>query len=404
MSTTGAQAPRGPLEGIRVLDVGTMIAGPVAATLLGDFGAEVIKVEQPKGGDPIRSIGPFASGESLWWNVEGRNKKSVTLDLHLPEGQALFRKLVQSADVVVENFKPGTMDKWNVGYAALRQANPKVVMLSVSGFGQTGPYAERRGYDRIALAFAGLLNMTGFPDRAPVRPGTAVADYQSALFGAFATMMALYHRDARGGEGQHIDVSLYETVFRFTDIMVTAYDKIGMRRERQGNLHFAAAPGDHFETQEGRYVVLTVSSNGMFERLCGAMGRPELAKDPRFAIHDARWKNIVEINGLVADWVKSRPGREICETLEEHGLAYSMVHSVEDIMDNEHYRARENIITVDNPKTGPLKMQGVLPRMCGTPGPVPKAAPVLGDSTDAVFGALGLDAAELARLRAAKVI
>lgn len=399
-----AKGGAGPLAGIRVLDVGTMIAGPVAATLLGDFGAEVIKVEQPSGGDPIRKIGPFASGESLWWNVEGRNKKSVTLDLHSPDGQALFHRLVRTADVVVENFKPGTMAKWNVGYEALKAVNPRVVMLSVSGFGQTGPYAERRGYDRIALAFAGLLNMTGFPDRAPVRPGTAVADYQSALFGAFATMMALYHRDARGGEGQHIDVSLYETVFRFTDIMVTAYDKLGMRRERQGNLHFAAAPGDHFETREGRYVVLTVSANSMFERLCKAMQREELVRDPRFATHDVRWKNIAEINGIVADWVKSKPGREICEVLESNGLAYSMVHSVEDIVGNEHYAARENIVTVDNPATGPLRMQGVLPRMCGTPGVTPTAAPVLGSSTDEVFGALGLSTEETARLRTAKVI
>lgn len=390
----------GPLAGLRVLDVGTMIAGPVAATLLGDFGAEVVKVEQPGTGDPMRQIGPFANEESLWWNVEGRSKRSITVDLRKAEGQVLFRRLAEHADVVVENFRPGTMARWGLGYDELKAVNPRLVMLSVSGYGQTGPYASRAAYDRIALAFGGLLNITGFPDRAPVRPGTAVADYQAALFGAFAVMLALYHRDAGDGPGQHIDVSLYESIFRFTDILVTAYDKLGIRRERRGNTHFAAAPGDHFKTSDGRYIVLTVSSNGMFTKLCAAMERPALANDPRFSTHDARWKNIDEINGIVGAWIRAIPVPALCETLDRNGLAYSLVYSVEDIVADPHYAARGSIVSVDNERTGPLKMQGVLPRLCGTPPPAIRPAPTLGADTEAILRELlGLTDDGIADLR-----
>lgn len=395
----------GPLAGIRVLDVGTMIAGPVAATLLGDFGAEVVKVEQPGTGDPMRQIGPFANEESLWWNVEGRSKRSITIDLRITEGQALFRRLVEHADVVIENFRPGTMARWNLGYEELKSMNPRLVMLSVSGYGQTGPYAPRAAYDRIALAFGGLLNATGFPDRAPVRPGTAVADYQAALFGAFSVMLALYHRDARNGVGQHIDVALYEAIFRFTDIMVTAYDKLGIKRERRGNTHFAAAPGDHFETSDGRYIVLTVSGNGMFTKLCAAMEHPDLVSDPRFATHDARWRNIDEINGIVGAWIRSNPVPLLCEALDRNGLAYSLVYSVADILEDPHYAARETIVSVDNSRTGPLKMQGVLPRLSETPGPAIRPAPTLGADTEAILrDMLGLTGEAIADLRASGAI
>lgn len=398
-------ASKGPLHDIRVLDIGTMIAGPVAATLLGDFGAEVIKVEQPAGGDPIRSIGPFAEGESLWWNVEGRNKKSVTIDLRQEHGQELFRKLASKADVVVENFRPGTMDRWNISYDRLKAVNPKIILLSVSGYGQTGPYSPRAAYDRIALAFGGLLNITGYPGMPPVRPGTAVADYQSALFGAYAVMMALYHRDLHDAEGQHIDVSLYESVFRFTDILVSAYDKLGVRRERRGNKHFAAAPGDHFETVDGRFLVITVSSNSVFARLCKAIGREELIDDPDFRTHDVRWHNIDKINGIVAAWIKSHPVDQVCAALEENGLAFSLAYSVEEMVNDPHYAARESIITVDHPRIGPLKMQGVLPRMTGSPPPQVRIAPLLGQDTEAVFRELlEIDEADLESLRRKKVI
>src|SRR5690606_28789876 len=213
--------------------------------------------------------------------------KSITLNLREQEGQGLLKRLVQEADVLVENFRPGTMEKWGLGYEALKACNPRLIYLSVSGYGQTGPYSRNAAFERSALAFAGLLNMTGFPVRPPVRPGVAMADYQSALFGAFAVMLALYQRDAQGGTGQHADVSLYESVFRFTDIMTTAYDKLGLKRNRNGNMHFAAAPGDHFKTADGKYVAITISNDSLFRRLCNAMGTPEVADHPDFCSHDA---------------------------------------------------------------------------------------------------------------------
>lgn len=395
----------GPLAGIRVLDLGTMIAGPVAATMLGDFGADVIKIEQPRGGDPIRSNGPQVEGEGLWWNVEGRNKRSVTLDLRQTEGQQILRDLAAHADVLVENFRPGTLDRWNIGWQHLKTVNPRLVMLSVSGYGQTGPYASRAAYDRIGLAFSGLLHITGFPDRPPLRPGTAMADYQSAVLGAFAVMMALYHRDARGGLGQQVDASLFESVFRFTDVLVTAYDKLGLSRERRGNLHFAAAPGDHFETSDGRFLVITVSSDSVFKRLCAAMDQPDLAADPRFRTHNDRWRNIGEINAIVGRWIKTHPVETVTGALDGNGLASSLVYSPADIMADPHYAARGSIATIDHPRIGALKVQAPQPHLSETPAPALRPAPDLGADTEAVLTAvLGLTPDQIGVLREKGVV
>lgn len=394
---------KGPLAGIRVIDIGTMVAGPVAATLLADLGADVIKIEQPGRGDSLRHIGPAVEGESLWWNVEGRNKKSVTLDLHHPEGQRILKEMLKHADVLVENFRPGILGKWNLSWEHLKQVNPRLVMLSVSGYGQTGPYANRAGYDRIALAMGGTLNATGYPDRAPVKLGTAMADYSTALFGAFGIMVALYHRDTRGGEGQQIDLSLYETVFRFTDVMVTAYDKMGLPRERTGNLHFAAAPGDHFETCDGRYIVLTVSNDRMFGRLCEAI--PALGSEERYSTHAKRTACVEELNVIVAAWIKSLPVLEVCRILEEKGLAYSLIYSIKDIVADPHYEARGTIASVDHPQIGELKMPAVQPRFSGTPSPQIKPAPALGSHTDEILRELaGLSAGQIAELRQAGTV
>jgi formyl-CoA transferase len=394
---------KGPLAGIRVIDIGTMVAGPVAATLLADLGADVIKIEQPGRGDSLRHIGPAVQGESLWWNVEGRNKKSVTLDLHHPEGQRILKEMLKHADVLVENFRPGILGKWNLSWEHLKQVNPRLVMLSVSGYGQTGPYANRAGYDRIALAMGGTLNATGYPDRAPVKLGTAMADYSTALFGAFGIMVALYHRDTRGGEGQQIDLSLYETVFRFTDVMVTAYDKMGLPRERTGNLHFAAAPGDHFETCDGRYIVLTVSNDRMFGRLCEAI--PALGGEERYSTHAKRTACVEELNVIVAAWIKSLPVLEVCRILEEKGLAYSLIYSIKDIVADPHYEARGTIASVEHPQIGELKMPAVQPRFSGTPSPQIKPAPALGADTDEILRQLaGLSAERIAELRQAGTV
>ncbi len=395
----------GLLAGIRVLDLGTMIAGPVAATLLADFGADVIKVEQPQGGDTIRSNGPICEGQSLWWNVEGRNKRSITIDLRVPEGQALLRQLVAKADVLVENFRPGTLDRWGLGYPALQAVNPRLVMLSVSGYGQTGPNAQRAAYDRIALAFAGFLHITGEADGPPLRPGTAVADYLGALMGAFSIMLALYHRDARGGQGQYVDLALFEAVFRFSDVLITAYDKLGVVRERRGNLHFAAAPGNHFRTQDGRFLVLTVSNDGVFRRLCEAMEQPELLADPRFGSHALRWQHIDDINACVGEWIVRHAVPEICARLDRHGLAYSLVYSAADIATDPHYAARETIATVATRLLGNLKMPAPQPRMSATPAGPLRPAPDLGQDTNAILRELlEMDTAQVDQLRQAGVV
>ena len=395
----------GPLSKLRVIDLGTMVAGPVAATLMGDFGADVIKVEQPGTGDTLRGLCPFYEGECLWWQLEGRNKRSVTLDLRQAEGQALLKRLVAEADVVIENFRPGTLEKWNLGYEQLAQVNPAIVMLSVSGFGQTGPYAQRAGYDRIGLAFSGVMGITGFADRPPVRVGTSVADYATATMGAFAVMMALYHRDVNGGQGQQIDLALYEPMFRFTDSMVLAYDKLGRVRERTGNVHQAAAPGNTFRMKDGRYIIMTISGDVLFRKLCQALGREEMADDPRYANHTARWQHIEELNDIAARWIEENEAAAVTAALSRHGVPYSVVLTVSDIFEDAHYAARQNLETVEHPKLGPLRMQGVVPRMLGTPAePIAPAHDLGQDNEDVFQQLLGVERDEYQRLQAHGVI
>lgn len=403
-NNSGAPATGKPLAGLRILDLGTMVAGPVACTFLADFGAEVIKVEQPNGGDTLRGLGPFKNGESLWWLLEGRNKKSVTIDLRQQAGQELLLQLAAKADAVVENFRPGTLENWNVGFDRLAQVNPGLVMLSVSGFGQSGPYSKRAGYDRIGLAFSGVMGITGYPDRPPVRVGVSVADYSTASLGAFAVMMALYHRD-RSGKGQQIDLSLYETMFRYTDTMIGAYDASGQMRKRTGNVHQAAAPGTNFETRDGRFIVLTISGDTLFRKLCGAIGHPSLADEPKYASHTSRFQHVDELNAIVGDWMRSQTAKDIGARLDEFGVAYSVIYTVEDIMNDPHYAARANIIEVEHPVAGTVKMPGVVPKLLGTPAADPSPAPALGAHNDQIFkGLLGLGDEDLSRLRAARVI
>nr|WP_240990309.1 CoA transferase [Cupriavidus taiwanensis] len=393
------------LSGLRILDLGTMVAGPVAATLFGDFGAEVIKVEVPRRGDTVRDIGPFVDGRCLYWSVENRNKKSITLDLRLPQGRDLLLQLVEKVDAVVENFRPGTLEKWGLGWDELKARNPKLVMLRISGFGQTGPYRERAGYDRIALAFGGLMGITGFPDRPPVRIGTSIADYQSAILGAFALMMAIYHRDMHDGEGQQIDLAMYESIIRFTEVLVPAYDRLGTVRARQGNKHFAAAPGEHFRTADGRYMILTVSADAGFQRLAKTMGRCDWLADPRFATHEQRWKHVDELNAALAAWIEEQPVEQLCAKLDEAKLAYSFIYSIEDIMNDPHYQARETIASVLDPHIGPVRMAGVVPKFPDREVKPIEPAPDLGQHNAEIYGdLLGMTEQDLAVLTRAEII
>jgi len=393
------------LSGLRILDLGTMVAGPVACTLFGDFGADVIKVELPGRGDTVRDIGPYVDDVCLYWSVENRNKRSITLDLRMPRGRELLLQLVEHADAVVENFRPGTLERWGLSYDEMKARNPDLILLRISGFGQTGPYRERAGYDRIALAFGGVMGITGFPDRPPVKIGTSVADYQAALLGAFALLMAIYHRDTHGGGGQEIDLAMYEAIARFTDVLIPTYDRLGIARQRRGNTHFASAPGEHFLTSTGRYLILTISANAGFQRLCQAMGRNDWSNDPRFSSHESRWEHVDELNRGVAEWILSKPEEEICQILDDARLAYSFIYSVADMLNDAHYLARGTIATVQDPKVGPIRMAGVIPRFSSVPEKPISPAPELGESNEAVYtGMLGLTVKELESLRKEKVI
>ena len=396
-----------PLAGIRVLDIGTLIAGPFAATMLGDFGAEVIKVEQPGMGDALRGTpqgGRAARSEN--WLVEGRNKKSVTLNLRVAAGQEILRELVRHADVLIENFTPGTLERWGLGWEALRAINPRLIMVRVSGYGQTGPYAQRSGYDRIALGFSGYMYPTGFPDRYPVRPAFPTADYNTGTFAALATMLALYQRDAQGGgEGQMIDLALYEAPFRITADMVTKFARTGAIRERIGNRNPTFAPAGTFKTRDGRFVQIAAGGDKVWQRLAAAMDRPELATDERYARSRARIERADELEQLLAEWIAERDFADIEARLVEANVPFGGIYTAADIAADPHFRARGNIVTVADEEEGDIAMPGVVPKLGSTPGRIAFAGPPLGRHNEEVYGGLlQKSSAELAALAADGVI
>jgi crotonobetainyl-CoA:carnitine CoA-transferase CaiB-like acyl-CoA transferase len=404
-------APSGPLVGLRVLDLGTRIGAPFAATLLSDLGADVIKVELPGQGDFMRTIGPFDRGQSLFWAVEGRGKRSVTLDLRKPAGQALLKRLVPLADVIVENFQPGTLESWGVGYDALAALSPGIILTRVSVYGQDGPYRDRPGLDRNGIAMGGLMYITGYPDRPPVRPGLIVSDYLTGVFNAFAILSAIYERDRRAREsgapprGQWVDLSLYQSILRIMEHTLATYDRLGVVREREGNRLRNSAPLDNWETSDGKYVCIIAAGDGLFPRLARAIGREDLLADPRFETMARRAEHGDEINGIVAAWVKARTAREVQDVLERHEVPFGIAYSVADIFSDPHVAARGDIETVNDPVLGPVRMQGVYPRFSRTPGAIQGGAPRLGEHNEDVYvGLLGLTVAELEQLRREGVV
>jgi crotonobetainyl-CoA:carnitine CoA-transferase CaiB-like acyl-CoA transferase len=398
-------ARKGPLQGLRVLDAGNMIAGPLAATHLADFGADIIKIEQPGIGDSMRHWTPIKDGKSLWWKVIARNKQLITLTLSHPEGQALFRRLVADVDIVIENYRPGTFEKWGLGYDALRAINPRLVMVRVSGFGQTGPYAHRGGYGTIAEAFSGIPSFTGFPDRPPTLPGFPMADSVAATFSAMAAMFAIYRRDQGGaGHGQEIDVSLYEPLFRLAEAQVIGFDQLGIVKQRQGNRLAEDSPRNTYATSDGHWVGISASSQRTFERLCRAIGMPALLDDPRYASNAARCAHADGLDATIADWFQVRTLDQVMALFEANGVVAGPVLDIAGIAADPHYQARGNIVDVPDDDFGSVRMQGVVPRFVETPGEVRHAGRALGADNAAVYGRLGLDAADLARLQAEGVI
>ena len=396
----------GPLSDIRVLDVATFIAAPFCGTILSDFGAEVIKVEQPRVGDSLRRFGtPTECGDTLVWLSEARNRESVTLDLRQPEGAELFKRLVADTDVVLENFRPGTLEKWGLDYETLAAINPRLVLLRVSAYGQTGPRASKPGFARIAHAFSGLAYLSGEPGRPPVVPGsTSLADYMTGMWGAIGVMVALRHAAATG-QGQVIDIGLYESIFRVLDEIAPAYARYGYQRERMGPDTVNVVPHSHYETRDGAWVALACSNDRMWERLATAMDKPELAHDPRYAKTTARAERRAEVNGIVAQWVGSLPFADVLAACEAAEAPVSKLNSIADIFADPQYAARGNLMSVDDPRIGPLVIPAALPAMSLTPPSFRNTGPELGAANAAILGGrLGLDPAALDALAARGII
>jgi succinyl-CoA:(S)-malate CoA-transferase subunit A len=396
-----------PLSGLRVIDVGTFLAGPYAASILGEFGAEVLKVEYPIGGDPMRRFGTPTkrSDATLAWLSEARNKKSVTIDLRRPKGVELFLKLVARSDVVVENFRPGTLEAWGLGWEVLSAANPGLVMLRVSGYGQTGPYRRRPGFSHIAHAIGGLSYLAGFPGETPVVPGTApLGDYMSSLYGVIGVMLALRHK-AKTGLGQVIDVGIYEAVFRQLDELAPAYGLFGTIREREGSGSFVAVPHGHFRTREGSWVAIACTTDRMFERLAEAMERPELASSSLYGEQRKRLAARNEVNKLVTEWALSLTRDELLQRCLAKEVPVGKLNSIADIFQDEHFRARGNLATVEEDGVGKVVVPNVIPTLSETPGRIANLGPPLGDATYEVMRELlELSAAEIAALRQQRII
>jgi succinyl-CoA--D-citramalate CoA-transferase len=376
-----------PLEGVRVVEMGSLLAGPFCGQLLADFGAEVIKVEPPGKGDPMREWGRHRkNGHTLWWPIIARNKKSVTLNLREEAGQELARKLIAGADVVVENFRPGTMERWGLGYEDLSESNPGLVMVRVSGYGQTGPYRERAGFGAIGESMGGIRHVTGFPDRPPPRVGVSLGDSLAATFGALGAVTALYNREARGGEGQVVDVGIYEAVLALMESTIPEYALAGHIRGRTGAILPFVAPSNTYPTSDDDYVVIGANADTVFARFAEATGHPEWAEDERYATHNARGENQEELDGMISGWTKERTVNEVLEILKEAGVPAGKVFTAKDMVEDPHYAARENVVTVEDPEMGPFPMQNVVPRLSGTPGKVRWTGPDLGQHNDEVYG------------------
>ncbi|MBP2076906.1 CaiB/BaiF CoA transferase family protein [Oceanobacillus polygoni] len=390
----------GPLSGIRVIDASTVLAAPFAASLLGDLGAEVIKVELPVKGDPLRGLGPYKEREPLRWPGMSRNKQSVTLDIRQQEGQEIFKSLVKDADILIENFRPGTMEKWGLSYEILKEVNPRLVMTRQSGYGQTGPYATKAGFGTPATAFSGYTYLQGFEDRHPVSPSFSLMDYISGIFMAFGTVSALYERATNeDSEGQVVEMGLYEAVFRMMEFLVAEYDQLGKVRERSPMLHGHSSPAGTYRTKDDHWVVMVCSTQRTWERLAQAIGHEEMIEDPRFLTNVERMENDHHLQEIVTAFFRGKEKEELVELLDQYGVPISPIFSIKDIFNDAHYAARENIVDIDHPRLGSIKIPGVVPKFSKTPGRIRHRAPDLGEQNDYIYREqLGISDEEITRL------
>jgi formyl-CoA transferase len=393
-----------PLDGIRVIEMGSLIAGPFAGKTLGDFGADVIKIEPPRQGDPLRSWRTDEGTTSMWWHVQARNKKSVAIDLRKKEGQEIVRKLILEADVVIENFRPGTMEKWGLDYESLSRENPGLVMLRISGYGQSGPLRDRTGYGVVAEAMGGFRYITGEPGKAPVRPGISIGDSLSALHGVIGIMMALYNRVANSGKGQVIDVALYESVFNMMEGAVPEYDRLGVTREPAGSALQGIAPTNAYPSKDGSYFLIAGNGDSIFPRLMDLIGREDLAKEPALARNPGRVANMARIDQAIAEWSVQRSIDEALDDLAKAGVPAGRIFTIKDILEDEQYLARDMIKEVTLDDGSALKVPGVVPKLSATPGGFEGGGPQLGQHTEQVLRQSGFSDDQIAQLKQLEVI
>jgi crotonobetainyl-CoA:carnitine CoA-transferase CaiB-like acyl-CoA transferase len=386
----------GPLTGVRVIDCSTVLAGPLACQFLGDFGADVVKVEHPTAGDPLRTHGASKDGVGLWWSMVGRNKRTLGLDLH--EGQEVLRELVKTADVLVENFRPGTLERWGLGPDVLQELNPGLVVVRVTGFGQEGPYAQRPGFGTLAEAMSGFAAITGEPDGPPTLPPFGLADSVAGITGALSAVMGLYARDARGGSGQVVDLAILEPLITVLGHQATAYQQTGVAQGREGNRSRNNAPRNAYRTKDGEWVAVSASATRVAERIMTLVGRPELAAEPWFSSGLARAEHR-EIDDAVADWIAERTRDEVIDAFTAAEAAIAPVYDIAALVEDPHVRAREVFVDVPHPVLGPVTQQNVLFRMSETPGEIRHAGRALGEDTDAILTELGFTAERIAELR-----
>ncbi len=395
----------GPLKGLRVLDLATLFAGPVIATLMGDYGADVIKVEHPRG-DSLRGLGWSKDGHSLWWLMCARNKRPITLDLSTSQGATIAKELVSGSDVVIENFRPGTMERWGLGWEDLKAINPRLVMVRTTGFGQTGPYSARAGFGTLAESMSGYAHLNGYPDGPPTLPPFALGDGVAALTGVSAVMFALYERDARGsGEGQWIDLSIYEPLFSILGPQALVYDQLGVVQSRTGNRAPFTAPRNAYQAADGTWLGMSASAQSVAERVMHIVGRPELIDEPWFASHAGRIQHADLLDEEIGTWIAERTSEEVVEIFAREGAAIAPIYSIADCFADPQYIARETIATVEHPDLGPVRMPNIVPRLSRTPGAITRLGGELGECNEEVYvDELGHDPAELERWRREGVV
>jgi formyl-CoA transferase len=391
------------LKGVRVIEMGQLIAGPFAGKTLGEFGADVIKIEAPGAGDPLRNWRMMKDGTSVWWQVQSRNKRSIALDLRSSEGQEIARKLILEADVLIENFRPGTLESWGMSYEVLSELNPGLIMLRISGYGQTGPYRDLPGFGAIGEAMGGLRHLTGEPGRVPVRCGISIGDTLAALHGAIGVLTALYHRKVNGGKGQVIDVALHEAVFNVMESLIPEYSAFGAVREAAGSALPGIAPSNAYRCSDG-YVLVAGNGDSIFKRLMTAIGRPDLGDAPDLASNAGRVARVAEIDAAIGVWTATRSVAEVLALLGEARVPAGKVYTAQDIAEDPHYRARDMILTQQTRDGYEVEVPGIVPKLMGTPGAVRSAAPRLGEDTDAVLREIGLTEQQIAALRERKVV